>query len=103
MSQDQYLIYATSESGGAGYFETKVPTNSTNSLAALHVDATGGTGIEVHSKRGIGVNAITDTVDSLGGVSAIYGRCTGGYAGVFEGQVDVRGKLTKSIDQFKID
>jgi hypothetical protein len=45
-------------------------------------------------------------VDSLGVITAVYGKCTAspsGYAGVFEGQVDVRGTFTKSIGQFKID
>src|SRR6266567_3101603 len=107
MSQDQYLVYATSDSdnGGAGYFETTGPTNS---LAALHVDATGGTGIEGHSKGGIGVSGTTEFADSLGVITAVYGKCTAsppgsGYAGVFEGRVDVKGTFTKSSGQFKID
>ncbi len=103
MSQDQYLIYATSQSGGAGYFET---TDSTNQLAALHASATNGTGIEGHSKGGIGISGTTDTVDSLGGITAVFGQCItsrSGYAGVFVGQVNITGKLTQSSSQSKID
>lgn len=103
MSQDQYIIYVSSKSLGAGFFEVTDPNNT---LTALEVQAVSGTGMVGKSGNGIGVSGITDVADSAN-ATGVFGKCTvpgnAGFAGQFVGKVDVQGTVTKSLSQFCID
>lgn len=50
-----------------------------------------------------GMNALTEAYGDLGHRDGVYGECPGGYAGFFEGDVKVTGRLTKGSGSFKID
>jgi hypothetical protein len=50
-----------------------------------------------------GMNIISDAYGDLGHLDGVYGECPGGYAGHFDGDVKVTGRLTKGSGSFKID
>ena len=51
----------------------------------------------------MGLNVITGAYGDLGHTTGVYGECPGGYAGYFQGAVQVTGRLTKGSGSFKID
>lgn len=86
-------------------------TASGNSSGVYGLSANGFAGVEAHGeKSAFGLFAFTtgnaDAVhaETQGSTSAIYGKTTGvGYAGFFEGRVQVAGALTKASGSFLID
>lgn len=128
MSQDQYLIYATSVSLGAGYFEVTDPSNQ---LPTLQATAVNSTGISSISTAGIAVagtstggkdqngNIILSNIGVSGssidddgvygksqngtGVHGITNRSDRNYAGKFDGNVHITGVISTTVARSQMD
>lgn len=94
-------IHSESRSGGG------VVGMSTNDVGVvgLGVVAPGVLGMSGLGPGVMGANAITEAFGYLGHLDGVYGKYpgTGGFAGNFEGNVKITGRLTKGSGSFKID
>jgi len=108
-SSDQIISVKNEGSGDGVYGES----NSGSGVTGWSFDGAGVAGASVRGPGVIGLggllpgvqgmNALTEAYGDLGHRDGVFGECPGGYAGYFEGAVQITGRLSKGSGSFKID